>query len=162
MTPPRQVSGPIAVARALLRAMYLGGLHVRLPRWVGLTLSCALWLGALTGCPEDAPVVAVGLAGSEGRARYVVTMDTPVADLSEYRALQKDQPDAVAALVDRQRASTAAAQASLDVVVRGVGGRVVSRWWMSGQATIEIAPAALATVRAAPGVKNIAPDTALQ
>ena len=136
---------------------------MRLPRWFGVTLSCALVVGALTGCPDDTvDAVPIGLTGSEGRSRYVVTMDVPAIDLSEYRALQKDQPDAVGAYVERKRGETAAMQSSLDVVVRGVGGRVVGRWWMTGQATIEIAPAGLATVRAAPGVKAIEPDRALQ
>ena len=159
----RQVSGPIGIARALLRAMCLGGPRVRLPRWFGVTVACALVASALAGCPDDAAVVApVGLAGSQGRSRYVVTMDGPAVDLADFRALQKDQPDAVAAYVERKRAETAAAQASLDSVVSGVGGRIVGRWWMTGQATVEIAPAGLATVRAAPGVKSIEPDHALQ
>ncbi len=122
---------------------------------------CAVVGGA--GCPESSgDVAAVALAGTEGRGRYIVTMDVPAVDLSGYRALQKDNPEAVAGWVARKREDLAAAQAELDGVVRGVGGRVVGRWWMTGQATIEVSPAGIASVRATKGVKLIEPDQPLQ
>ena len=158
-----QVSGPIGIARALLRAMCLGGPRVSLTRWFGVTVACALVTSILVSCPKDKTDVApVGLAGSQGRSRYVVTMEGPAVDLADFRALQKDQPDAVGAYVERKRTEMAAAQAQLDSAVSGVGGRVVGRWWMSGQATVELAPGGLATVRAARGVKGIEPDRPLQ
>jgi|GEM_PF-1087337 len=113
-------------------------------------------------CDEPAAVEIPGLAGSEGRQRYIVTMGSAATDLEAWRALQRDKPDEVAAFVDAKRAELAKTQAGLDQVVAGLGGRVVGRWWMSGQATIEISPAALATVRAIPGVTAVEPDRPLQ
>lgn len=120
---------------------------------------CAVGVGC-PGTEADAPPV--GLTGTAGRARYVVTMAAPPPDLAEFRALPKDQPGVVEGYVAKKRAETAAAQARLDAVVGGVGGVVVSRWWMTGQATIEIAPSGLATVRATEGVKSVEPDQALK
>lgn len=114
------------------------------------------------GCDDPPPADVPGLAGSEGRQRYIVTMGLAATDLDAWRTLQRDKPDEVAAFVEARRAELAKAQAGLDQVVAGLGGRVVGRWWMSGQATIEISPAALATVRAIPGVTAVEPDRPLQ
>lgn len=129
-------------------------------KWLAVALltAAALWLA----CDEPAPPEVAGLTGSEGRQRYVVTMGSAAADLETWRALQRDKPGEVAAFIEAKRADLAKAQTGLDQVVAGLGGRVVGRWWMSGQATIEISPAALATVRAIPGVTAVEPDRPLQ
>jgi hypothetical protein len=126
---------------------------------VALVALCVIM--PLAGCPDETPAP-TAVAGTQGRSRYVVTMSGTPVDLAEFRALQKDSPDAVAAYVAKKRAETAAAQAGLDMVVGGVGGQVLSRWWTSGQATIEVSPAAVATIRAAPGVAAVEPDKPLQ
>ena len=115
-----------------------------------------------SACDEPAAVEIPGLAGSEGRQRFVVTMGGSGTDLEAWRVLQRDKPEEVAAFVAAKRTELAKAQAGLDQVVAGLGGRVVGRWWMSGQATIEISPGALATVRAIPGVTAVEPDRPLQ
>jgi hypothetical protein len=114
------------------------------------------------GCDDPPPAEIPGLPGSEGRQRYIVTMGSAANDLEAWRTLQRDKPEEVAAFVEAKRAELAKTQAGLDQVVAGLGGRVVGRWWMSGQATIEISPAALATVRAIPGVTAVEPDRPLQ
>lgn len=115
------------------------------------------------GCPSDALTdAALGVAGTDGRSRYVVTLDAPPVDLSEYRALQKEKPDEVEAYVQRQLDACAAAQGGLDIVVKSFGGRVIHRWWTTNQATIEIPAKGVASVRATPGVKALEPDQALQ
>jgi hypothetical protein len=115
-----------------------------------------------SACDDPAAVETPGLAGSDGRQRYVVTMGSTGTDLETWRVLQRDKPEEVAAFVAAKRTELAKAQAGLDQVVAGLGGRVVGRWWMSGQATIEISPGALATVRAVPGVTAVEPDRPLQ
>lgn len=124
--------------------------------------SCtALLLCAVTGCPDDPPPT--GLPGTEGRARFVVSpTQPPVVDLEAWRALQRDNPTEAAAFVAAKRDELAAAQAGLDQVVTTYGGRVVSRWWMSGQVTIEIPGNAVANVRAAAGVASVEPDRLLE
>ena len=121
-------------------------------------LCCA---SVLTGCPEDPPVVE-GLKGTEGRSRYIVTMTAPPPDLDGYRAAQALSAEEGAAFVAKQRAASAAAQSGLDQLVAGLGGRVVSRWWMSGQATVEVSPAAVASIRALPEVTSVDPDRPLE
>lgn len=119
-------------------------------------------LGA--GCPDD-PLDGLSatppILGTEGRVRYVVTLEKPAPDLAEYRALLKDNPGGVAGYVDKMRAEAAASLGEVDSAVGTVGGRVVERWWMSSQATIEIPATAVATVRAVPGVKSVDPDRPL-
>jgi hypothetical protein len=136
-------------------------LGARPKRWLAVvmfTAAASSWLA----CDEPAPTEPAGLSGSEGRQRFIVTMGSAATDLEAWRALQRDKPDEVAAFVEAKRTELAKAQAGLDQVVAGLGGRVVGRWWMSGQATIEISPAALATVRVIPGVTAVEPDRPLQ
>lgn len=141
---------------------FFGAMSVLLARPAACGLAVMLCCAAmLTGCPEDPPVVE-GLKGTEGRNRYVVTMTAPAPDLDGYRAAAAASPDDAAAFVAKQRAALAAAQTSLDQVVAGLGGRVVNRWWMSGQATIEVSPAAIASIKALPGVTSVEPDRPLE
>jgi len=127
---------------------------------VGMVVLGAI-MSLAVGCPDDVPDVA-GIAGTGGRSRYVVTLDLPPPDLAEYRALVRDKPDEVEAYVKKKRQETANAQANLDVVVKSLGGHIVARWWMTGQATVEVSPTSIATMRQAPGVKDIVPDTPLK
>ncbi len=119
-------------------------------------------LGA--GCTDDPldGIASTPPLGAEGRVRYLVTLEKPPVDLAEYRKLLKDNPGGVAGYVEKQRADAAAALADVDSAVGTVGGRVVERWWMSRQATIEIPATAVATVRAVPGVKSVDPDRPLR
>ncbi len=126
---------------------------------VGLALVATGIVGA---CADDplgdlrAPVV----AGSGGRQRFVVTLAGATPDLSEYRRLLKDSPGAVAGYVERKRA--ALARPEVEAALAGVNARVVERWWMSGQLTIELPPEQVSAVRALPGVAAVAPDVPLQ
>jgi hypothetical protein len=133
------------------------------PFWAAVIgVACVLALSA--GCPGDGldGLTAPGIAGSEGRVRYVVTFTQPGPDLAEYRTLARDNPGGVARYVDGKRAETAVLQAELDTALGVVGGKVVERWWMSNQATIEIPATGVATVRAVTGVKSVDPDQPLQ
>ncbi|MDP2340378.1 MAG: hypothetical protein Q8O67_05430 [Deltaproteobacteria bacterium] len=144
------------------------GLRLRPPslkvRWLVIFGVLSALGIALAGCPGDGldGVVAPGVAGSEGRVRYVVTFEKGGPDLAEYRTLARDNPGGVARYVDGKRAEAALAQADLDTALGVVGGKVVERWWMSNQATIEIPPTGVATVRAVAGVKSVDPDQPLQ
>lgn len=126
---------------------------------------CVCTMTLLVGCSDD-PLDGVGasppILGTEGRIRYVVTLDKAAPDLAEYRALLKDNPGGVAGYVDKKRVEASAALADVEGAVGTVGGRVVERWWMSNQATIEIPATAVATVRAVPGVKSVEADKPLQ
>ncbi len=116
------------------------------------------------GCSED-PLDGLQpppVLGSEGRVRYVVTLDKPAVDLAEYRALLKDNPGGVTAYVEKKRADAAAAFADVDAATGTVGGKVVERWWMSNQATIEIPATGVPTIRGVPGVKSVEGDRPLQ
>ncbi len=131
-------------------------------RCFGTALMCAL-LFVVVGCSEDATdFTAPGLAGTENRVRYVVTLKGPAADLAGYRELLPTDAAAAAELATRKRRDAAAAHSKLDEAVRSVSGRVVNHWWMTNQATIEVAPSSLATVRAVEGVLRVDPDRALQ
>ena len=118
----------------------------------------------LAGCPDDGldGLQPRAVAGSDGRMRYVVSFEKPGPDLQEYRDLARDNPGGVARYVDGKRAETATGQSGLDMALGAVGGKVVERWWMSNQATIEIPTTGVATVRAVPGVKSVDPDQPLQ
>ncbi len=89
-------------------------------------------------------------------------MSTTPPDLDGFRAAQAVSAEEGKAFVAKQRAALAGAQSSLDQMVAGLGGRVVSRWWMTGQATVEITPNSVASVRALPGVTAVEPDRALE
>jgi hypothetical protein len=126
---------------------------------VAVMMVCAIM--SLIGCPEE-PAAPAAVSGTQGRGRYVVTMLGGPVDLEEFRTIQRETPAGVSAYIAKKRAETAAAQANLDMVVGSVGGQVLSRWWMSGQATIEVSPAAVATIRAAAGVAAVEPDQLLK
>ncbi len=116
------------------------------------------------GCPDDglAGLQRTGVMGSEGRARYVVSFEKAGPDLQEYRNLAHDNPGGLGGYIESKRRETANGQAGLDAALGAVGGRVVERWWMSNQATIELPPAGVASVRAVPGVTSVDPDQLLQ
>ena len=126
---------------------------------VAVVMVCAIM--SLIGCPDE-PAAPAAVSGTQGRGRYVVTMTSGPVDLEEFRTTRRETPAGVSAYIAKKRAETAAAQADLDTVVASVGGQVLSRWWMSGQATIEVSPAAVATVRKAPGVAAVEPDQLLK
>ncbi len=115
----------------------------------------------VSGCDDTSATEVAGLAGRDGMQRFVVTMGS-APDLERWRSLQRDAPQEVPAFIDARRSELAKAQSSLDQVVAGLGGRVVSRWWMTGQATIEIKPEAVAIIRGVAGVSAVEPDRPLQ
>ena len=139
-------------------AMQSRWLRVTMPL-VAVVMVCAIM--SLIGCPDE-PAAPAAVSGTQGRDRYVVTMTSGPVDLEEFRTTRRETPAGVSAYIAKKRAETAAAQADLDTVVASVGGQVLSRWWMSGQATIEVSPAAVATVRKAPGVAAVEPDQLLK
>ena len=126
---------------------------------VAVMMVCAIM--PLIGCPDE-PSAPAAVSGTQGRGRYLVTMLGGPVDLEEFRTIQRDSPAAVSAYIAKKRAETAAAQANLDMVVVSLGGQVVTRWWMSGQATIEASPEAVATIRTAAGVSAVEPDQPLK
>jgi hypothetical protein len=141
--------------------MLIGRARVRLLRCLVCTV--ASWGVLAAGCAEDpTDFAAPGLAGTEGRLRYVVTVKGPAADLSGFRELAATDAAAAADLTARKRREAAAAHAALDEAVRSVSGRVVNHWWTTNQVTIEVAASSLATVRAVEGVLRIDPDHTLQ
>lgn len=122
----------------------------------------ALLLALAVGCADDplgdlkAPVV----TGTAGRQRFVVTLAGAAPDLAEYRRLLREDPGRVAAYVDERRA--ALVRPDLEAAVAGEKGRVVQRWWMSGQLTVELEAEGVARVRALPGVTSVEPDVPLR
>lgn len=135
-----------------------GRLRPKTAAFVAVCLCIPWMLGA--GCSED-PLGDLSLPpipGTEGRVRYVVTLDAPAPDLAEYRALLKENPGGVAAYVEKKRAEAAAAFVEVDAAVGTVGGRVVERWWMSNQSTIEIPATGVPTIRAVAKVKSVDAD----
>jgi hypothetical protein len=102
----------------------------------------------------------LGLRGTAGRERFVVTLASGAPDLAEYHRLLKDDPAGVAAYVAQRRAALGSPE--LDAALVGVDGRIVERWWMSGQLTIEMKREGLATVRALTAVRAVTPDLPLQ
>ncbi len=115
----------------------------------------------LGGCDDAATAEVPGLAGREGRQRFIVTMGV-APDLERFRAVQRGSPQDVPAFIEARRSELARAQSGLDQVVAGLGGRVISRWWMTAQATIEIKPEAVAIIRGVAGVSAVEPDRPLQ
>jgi hypothetical protein len=99
--------------------------------------------------------------GSEGRERWVVTFDGAAPDLAEYRKLLADDPSAVPAYVVKMRDRQAQAHPELEESLTALGGRVVDRWWMSNQVTIELPATGVASVQTVPGVKAMVPDALL-
>lgn len=99
--------------------------------------------------------------GSEGRERWVVTFDGAAPDLAEYRKLLTDDPSAVPAYVVKMRDRQAQAHPELEQSVNALGGRVVDRWWMSNQVTVEIPATGVASIQTVPGVKEMTPDALL-
>lgn len=142
--------------------MLIGPAPTRALRRFGTVLVCVAAV-VVGGCSEDPTnFTAPGLSGTENRHRYVVTLKGPAADLAGYRELLPTDAAAAAELAARKRREAAAAHSKLDEAVRSVSGRVVNHWWMTNQATIEVAPSSLATVRAVEGVLRVDPDRALQ
>lgn len=113
-------------------------------------------------CDDPTELGTPPILGTEDRVRYVVSLDGPAPDLAEYRTLLKENPGGVAGYVDKKRGEAAAALGAVDAAVSSLNGRVVERWWMSNQATIEIPATGVATVRSVPGVKSVEPDRPLQ
>ena len=117
--------------------------------------------GLLGACADDplgdlkAPLV----TGTAGRQRFVVTLVGAAPDLTEYRRLLKDDPARVPAYVDDRRA--AMLRPDFEAAIAGVNGRVVERWWMSGQLTVELASESVASIRALAGVASVDPDVPL-
>ena len=123
-----------------------------------LSLLPGILLPAL-GCGDKAEQKRV--LGTEGRERWVVTFDGNAPDLAEYRKLLAEDPPAVPAYVGKMRERQAQAHPELDQNLTALGGRVVERWWMSNQVTVEIPSTGLASVQAVPGVKDVSPDVLL-
>ncbi|MBM4279695.1 MAG: hypothetical protein FJ137_02675 [Deltaproteobacteria bacterium] len=119
-------------------------------------------LGAAGACADDplgdlrAPVA----ARSGGRQRFVVTLAAATPDLGDYRKLLKEDPAAVAGYVEQKRA--ALTRPDVEAALAGVNARVVERWWMSGQLTVELPPEQVSAVRALPGIAAVVPDVPLQ
>jgi hypothetical protein len=113
-------------------------------------------------CADDAlgDLKAPLVAGTAGRQRFVVTLAGAAADLGEYRRLLKEDPTRVAAYVDERRA--ALLRPEFEAAIANVNGRVVERWWMSGQITVELTNENVAALRALPGVVSVEADVPLQ
>jgi hypothetical protein len=139
----------------------MGGTSGRAVGFVAVAAGLVVVVG-LAACSEGtsdadkAPVV----AGTAGRQRFVVTLAGATPDLGEYRKLLKENPADVPAYVEGRRA--ALVLPALDAALTGFNGRVVERWWMSGQLTVEIPPEGVASLRAVPGVSAIEPDAPLR
>lgn len=124
---------------------------------VGIMLSVVV-----VGCADDplgdlkAPLV----TGTAGRQRFVVTLAGAAPDLSEYRRLLKEDPARVGSYVDERRA--ALVRPDVEAAIASVNGRVVERWWMSGQLTVELGAEGVARVRAVAGVTAVEPDMPLR
>jgi hypothetical protein len=114
------------------------------------------------GCDDSADMGPAGpvVLGSNGRQRFVITLSEPAPALDDYRRLLKDNPAGAAAYVDDRRA--ALARPALDSALVAFNGRVVERWWMSSQLTVEMDREGLATIRAVTGVKSVEPDVPLR
>ncbi len=139
-------------------ALHLRPLTLAL-RGIGFAFVCTLMACTDDGLGELQPRT---LAGTEGRTRYLVTFEKSGPDLGPYRAIPKDNAAELLLYVENKRTETALGQAQLDAALSVVGGKVVERWWMSNQATIEVAATGLATLRAIEGVKSVDPDQPLQ
>lgn len=98
------------------------------------------------------------MRGAEGRQRFVLTLDLPAPDLSEYRRLVKDDPASALTYADKQRAALAASLQPVEAQLAALGGRVVERWWMTNQATIEMQASSAASVQGMAGVKSLEID----
>jgi hypothetical protein len=116
----------------------------------------------LVGCAEDplgdlrppGPAQEVG-----GRQRFIVTLTDAAPDLAEYRTLLKANPTAVPAYVEQRRA--ALARPEIEAALAGLQARIVERWWMSGQLTVEVAPDQLPAIKSLPGIAAVDADVAL-
>jgi hypothetical protein len=104
------------------------------------------------------PEVPPGLAGTAQRTRYVVQLDTPLVDPTAWRTALAEDPEGAALIAEQARTSLAGANTALESSVQAVQGRVVTWWWMSSEATVELPAGGVATVQVAPGVKGIRPD----
>jgi hypothetical protein len=117
-------------------------------------------MSGLAGCADDplgdlrAPGAAAG-----ARKRFVVSLAGPPPDLTEYRRLLKDAPGSVAGYVEERRA--ALVRNDVGEALGGLNARVVGRWWMSGQLTVEASPEQIDALKALPGVSGVAPDVSL-
>lgn len=126
-----------------------------------LLLVGALGLGA-GACPGEEQPTAKPTAGADGKERWVVTLDGEAPDLSEYRALSRDNPKAVAPYVEKMRQNLMAGRTDLDTFLTSVDGRVVERWWMSNAVTVEVPASAVESLKKQPGVKQLAADQTLE
>ncbi len=117
---------------------------------------------AAVGCPSDDQPTVKPATGSDGRERWVVALEGEPPDLTEYRALSRDNPGAVAPYVDKMRQSLMAGRTELDTFLTSVDGQVVERWWMSNAVTVEVPASAVESLKKQAGVKQIAPDLTLE
>ena len=116
-----------------------------------------------------ASVVACSSSGGDAkadasapRARFLVALADPPADLAEYRALA-DQSDEAAAYAEKKRQALRSAHAALEAQVKALGGDIVAVWWMTSAFTVEIEASKASTLTekqkdGAEAVKSVTPD----
>ncbi|MCC7071070.1 MAG: hypothetical protein IT383_07100 [Deltaproteobacteria bacterium] len=126
-----------------------------------LLLLSALVMG-VGGCPGEEQPTAKPSVGTDGRERWVVTLEGEAPDLTEFRSLTRDNPKAVAPYVDKMRQNLLAGRSELEGFLTSVDGRVVERWWMSNAITVEVPASAVASLKKQGGVKQVAPDLTLE
>jgi hypothetical protein len=142
--------GSVDVARRAQRAL----------GFVGLLALVGTTAGPACGEAAEPPPTGPVIVGSDGRQRFIVTLAGATPDLGEYRALLKSDPTAATAYVEAKRA--ALARPDVENALGAFRGRVVERWWMSNQLTVEMEREGLATLRAVNGVTAVEPDVLLQ
>lgn len=138
-----------AVARPVLRTSAIA------------VVAGALLMAAL-GCPSKGDARGKPTLGTDGKERWVVTLEGGPPDLAEYRALARDNPKAAAPYVDKMRDSLMSGRTELEGFLTSVDGRVVERWWMSNAITVEVPASAVESLKGQAGVKQIAPDLTLE
>jgi hypothetical protein len=116
---------------------------------------------AALGCDDAADDGGKRVTGTEGRERWVVTFEGEASGLDAYRKLLVDEPARVAAFEAEQRKALTDKRQSFDSAVQAVGGRIVETWWMHNACTIEVPAGVIASVKVAPGVKDVKPDALL-
>ncbi len=114
------------------------------------------------GCSEDplGDLKAPATNSVAGRQRFIVTLANATPDLTEYRRLLQADPASVASYVQRRRAELGGPE--LDAALQKVDARIVERWWMSGQLTIEAPAERVTSLRSIAGITAVEPDAPLQ
>ena len=124
-------------------------------------LAGALVVAAL-GCPAKDDTRGKPTHGTDGKERWVVTLEGEPPDLAEYRALLRDNPKAAEPYVAKMRDSLMSGRTEFEGFLTSVDGRVVERWWMSNAVTVEVPASAVETLKKQAGVKQLAPDVTLE